>query len=31
VFKTAVERYGVLEVATQKFDRLNEYVSALAR
>lgn len=29
-FKTAVERYGVLEGGTQTFDRLNDYVSALA-
>ena len=28
-FKTAVERYGVLEGGTETFDRLNEYVSAL--
>ena len=30
-FKTAVERYGVLEGGTQTFDRLNDYVRALGR
>lgn len=29
-FTTAVERYGVLEGGTETFDRLNDYVSALA-
>ena len=28
-YKTAVERYGVLEGGTQTFDRLNVYVSAI--
>ena len=29
-FKTAVERYGVLEGGTQTFERLNDFVKAMA-